>query len=59
VYWRSRAFAPVAALSRLRAAIPPPAERMLAGMGRWSLTIYLVHQPLLMGLCALLAAVRG
>jgi len=58
LYWRSRAFAPVAALSRLRAAIPPPAERMLAGMGRWSLTIYLVHQPLLMGLCAVLAAVR-
>ena len=58
--WRSQDFASVTALSRLRAVIPLPIQRALAGMGRWSLSIYLVHQPVLMGVLALVAsAVRS
>jgi uncharacterized membrane protein len=48
--WKSREFAPVAALGVLYAFVPLPLQRLLAGMGRWSLTIYLVHQPLLIGM---------
>jgi len=54
--WRSHGFAPLAALSRLRALIPLPLQRSLAGAGRWSLSIYLVHQPILMGLLAVVAS---
>jgi uncharacterized membrane protein len=43
--WRQRGFAVPLALQRLDSA---PA-RALRWMGRWPLTIYLVHQPILMG----------
>jgi uncharacterized membrane protein len=34
----------------LRAVVPAPLQKALALMGRWSLTIYLVHQPVLIGM---------
>jgi len=55
--WRSRDFVPVPTLSHLRAVIPVSVQRTLAGMGRWSLSIYLVHQPVLMGIFTLVASV--
>lgn len=55
LFWRSRDFASPAALTRLRGLVPPPAQRVLAAAGRWSLSIYLVHQPVLMGLFTLLS----
>jgi uncharacterized membrane protein len=55
--WRAREFAPFAALERVRAVIPAPMQRLLAAMGRWSLSIYLLHQPLLMGLLTVVASV--
>jgi uncharacterized membrane protein len=56
--WRSRDFAPLAALTRLRAVVPAPVQRVLAGAGRWSLSIYLVHQPILMGMFTAVVAAR-
>lgn len=41
----------------LRGAIPPPA-RWLALLGRWSLSFYMVHQPLLIGLLTAVVALR-
>jgi uncharacterized membrane protein len=58
VMWRSRDFAPSDALERLRALVPAPVQRSLAGAGRWSLSIYLVHQPILMGLFTVVVAAR-
>lgn len=57
VVWRSRDFAPLHALERLRALVPAPVRRALAGAGRWSLSIYLVHQPVLMGMLTVIASV--
>lgn len=57
VLWKSRDFAPLHALDRLRALIPAPVQRTLAGAGRWSLSIYLVHQPVLMGMLTVIASV--
>jgi uncharacterized membrane protein len=37
----------------------PPAARPLAVLGRWSLTFYMLHQPLLIGGLMLLAGVRA
>jgi uncharacterized membrane protein len=56
--WRSHDFAPLVAANRLRAVVPAPVQRVLAAAGRWSLSIYLVHQPVLMGVFALVAAGR-
>jgi len=42
-----------------RALRSAPVPRFLAAIGRWPLTIYMVHQPLLFGLFALLQAMRG
>jgi uncharacterized membrane protein len=59
LYWRSRDFAPLPVLNGLRARVPAPVQRVLALAGRWSLSIYLLHQPILMALLALvMAAVR-
>ena len=55
--WRGHDFAPVQALSRLRAAIPGLLQRVLATAGRWSLSIYLVHQPVLIGLLTVAGSV--
>ncbi len=58
VLWRSRDFAPLHALDRLRALVPAPVQRALAGAGRWSLSIYLVHQPILIGMLTAVVAAR-
>jgi len=43
--WKERAFALAPALRKVNAAPP----RLLVLLGTWALTVYLVHQPLLMG----------
>ncbi|HWZ64222.1 MAG TPA: heparan-alpha-glucosaminide N-acetyltransferase [Steroidobacteraceae bacterium] len=53
--WKAHDFEPIAPLSRLRAAAPAPLRKGLARAGRWSLTIYLVHQPILIGVLTLVA----
>jgi uncharacterized membrane protein len=40
--------------ARLWQALPDALRATLAKMGRWSLTIYLVHQPLLIGALGLI-----
>ena len=54
--WKAHDFTPVSALSRLRAVVPAPLQKALALMGRWSLTIYLVHQPVLIGMLKMVAS---
>jgi uncharacterized membrane protein len=44
--WKERGFALAPALQRLNSAPP----RLLVLLGTWALTVYLVHQPVLMGL---------
>jgi uncharacterized membrane protein len=56
LFWKAHDFAPVAGLSRLRAVVPTPLQKALALMGRWSLTIYLVHQPILIGMLTVIAS---
>jgi uncharacterized membrane protein len=50
--WKSRGWAVTPALAALNARPP----RVLVFLGTWALTIYLVHQPLMMGALALLRA---
>lgn len=57
--WRLRGFAPVPGLTGLRDALPARLTALLAFLGRWSLTVYLVHQPLLMGLLWLVWQARS
>jgi uncharacterized membrane protein len=59
LFWKAHDFRPVAALSRLRAALPAPLQGALACVGRWSLTIYLVHQPVLIGMLTVVAGLVG
>ena len=54
-WWGRRRFALSTPLAAAWSASPRPIRVGLATMGRWSLTIYLLHQPLLMGA---MAAVR-
>lgn len=56
LFWRSHDFAPVPTLTRLRAVVPVPVQQALAAAGRWSLSIYLVHQVVLMGVFAVVAS---
>ena len=56
LFWKAHDFTPVAALSSLRAVLPAPLQGPLALMGRWSLTIYLVHQPVLIGMLSVVAS---
>jgi len=55
VWWQRRGFALAPSLERLNAAPP----RLLLLLGTWALTVYLVHQPLLMGLLWLVRRVAG
>lgn len=57
LFWKSHDFAPLPTLSRLRAVVPLPLQRALAAAGRWSLSIYLVHQVVLMGVFTAVASV--
>jgi uncharacterized membrane protein len=43
--WRQRGFALMPALATVNAAPP----RVLMLLGTWALTVYLLHQPLIMG----------
>lgn len=52
--WRRRNFALWPALARVNAAPP----RLFVWLGTWALTVYLVHQPILMGLLWLLKAAQ-
>ena len=55
IAWRKRSFRVGAPLEGI-AAHPPP---VLAQLGRWPLTVYLVHQPLLMGFLWLVRRLAG
>ena len=37
----------------------PAAARPLAALGRWSLSFYMLHQPVLIGLLMAVMALRG
>ncbi len=52
--WKDRGFALAPALQNVNAAPP----RLLVLLGTWALTVYLVHQPVLMGLLWLVKQVR-
>ncbi len=55
--WARRGWRLSPAADAIGRAVPAPVRRLLATAGRWSLTIYLVHQPLLMGALALVRRV--
>lgn len=54
-FWRRRDFVVVPALRTLNAAPP----RWLVWLGTWALTVYLLHQPILLGLLRLVRIASG
>lgn len=57
-HWRTNQFKLPALVQGLRGALPTWIDQTLTLLGRWSLTTYLVHQPILIGLLWLIAPAR-
>ncbi len=58
LYWKSRNFAPIRILESMRNGLPSSVQKTLIWMGSWALSIYLIHQPILMGLLSGIHALK-